>query len=139
MDARLGRPLPSGVGRVSQWFGERPEMYRKFGLAGHNGLDYSVKVGTAVLAAHEGIVTRGEDPEGYGRFVRVINGYRVTIYGHLSSISVKDGERVQPGQQLGLSGNTGNSTGPHLHFGLKWIHGTNPAYLGWVDPKPFRE
>lgn len=127
------------MGRVTQWFGERPEKYAHLGLAGHNGIDYGAPAGTPVLAAHEGIVTVGEDPEGYGTFVRVINGYRVTIYGHLSAITRKDGQRVQAGEQIGLVGSTGWSTGNHLHFGLKWIHGVNPAYRGWVDPKPFRE
>jgi len=139
MDASLHRPLPSGVGRVTQWFGERPDRYRSLGLAGHNGIDYSIPAGTPVLAAHEGIVTIGEDPDGYGMFVRVITGNRVTIYAHLSAITRKDGDRVQAGEQIALSGNTGWTTGPHLHFGLKWVHGTNPAYLGWVDPKPFRD
>ncbi len=135
---RLGRPLPVGVGWVTQWFGEHPEWYERYGLAGHNGLDYAVPVDTPVLAAHEGVVETGDDPVGYGLYVRVINGYAVTIYAHLSAVTVKDGERVTPGQQLGLSGNTGNSTGPHLHFGLKWVRGRNPAYRDWVDPVPFR-
>ena len=139
MDVSLGRPLPKGVGRVTQWFGERPEKYRPLGLAGHNGIDYSAPVGTPVLAAHEGIVTVGEDPGGYGKFVRVITRNRVTIYAHLSAITRQDGDQVQAGEQIGLSGNTGWSTGPHLHFGLKWMHGANQAYLGWVDPKPFRD
>lgn len=136
---RMARPLPVGSGFVSQWFGEHPEWYARYGLAGHNGLDYAVPLGTPVLAAHEGIVETGDDPAGYGLYVRVINGYAITIYAHLSAVAVKAGERVTPGQQLGLSGNTGNSTGPHLHFSLKWVRGRNPAYRDWVDPVPFRE
>lgn len=123
---------------MTQTFGANPNAYAVFDMAGHNGIDYGVPVGTPVLAAHEGIVSVGNDPPGYGLFVRVINGYRVTIYAHLSVITVQDGQRVQPGERLGLSGNTGNSTGPHLHFGLKWRGGFNPAYRDWVDPTPFR-
>ena len=139
MDATLARPLPSGVGRLTQNFGANPAMYARFGMAGHNGIDYGVKVGTPVLAAHEGIVSLGNDPPGYGLYVRVTNGYRMTIYAHLSKTTAADGQRVQPGEQIGLSGNTGNSTGPHLHFGLRWKHGCNPAYRDYVDPVPFRE
>lgn len=136
---QLRRPLPAGVGRVTQWFGEHPEWYTRFGLAGHNGLDYGAPEGTPVLAAHEGVLQAGRDPEGYGLYARVVNGYMVTIYAHLSAVTAAVGERVAAGQQLGLSGNTGNSTGPHLHFGLKWVRGRNPAYKDWVDPVPFRE
>lgn len=136
---RLGRPLPAGAVLVTQWFGEHPEWYARFGLAGHNGLDYGVPEGTPVLAAHEGVLQSDYDPEGYGLYVRVINGYMLTIYAHLSAVEVPDGTHVVKGQQIGLSGNTGNSTGPHLHFGLKWVRGRNPAYRDWVDPVPFRE
>ena len=139
MDATLARPLPSGVGRVTQQFGANPAMYARFDMAGHNGIDYGVKVGTPVLAAHEGIVSLRNDPPGYGLYIRVINGYRITIYAHLSKTIATDGERVVPGQTIGLSGNTGNSTGAHLHFGVKFKNGVNPAYRDWVDPVPFRE
>jgi len=138
MDCSLGRPLPAGTGRLTQTFGANPGAYACFDMAGHNGIDYGVAVGTPVLAAHEGIVSVGHDPPGYGEYVRVINGYRITLYGHLSAITATDGQRVAAGDQLGLSGNTGNSTGPHLHFGLKWIRGCNPAYRDWIDPVPFR-
>ncbi len=136
---RLMRPLPAGIGLVSQWFGEHPEWYARFGLAGHNGLDYGVDEGTPVLAAHEGVVQIGDDPDGYGLYVRVINGYAITLYAHLAEIVVSHGERVEAGRPLGLSGSTGYSTGPHLHFGLKWVRGRNPAYRDWVDPVPFRD
>lgn len=134
----LVRPLPNGSGYVTQRFGEHPEWYARFGLAGHNGLDYGVPRGTPVMAAHAGIVTVGDDPTGYGLYVRVTDDRRVTIYAHLSNILVLPGAQVVAGQNLGLSGSTGNSTGPHLHFGLKWLNGVNPAYAGWVDPVPFR-
>lgn len=134
----LGRPLPDGQGYVSQWFGEHPEWYARFGLAGHSGLDYAVPIGTPVLAAHAGVASVGNDPNGYGLYVRVTDATRVTLYAHLSKIMVVDNQPLRLGEQLGLSGNTGNSTGPHLHFALKWLRGRNPAYLGWVDPVPLR-
>ncbi len=135
----LARPLPVGLGRVTQWFGEHPEWYAGFGLAGHNGIDYVVPEGTPVYAAHEGVVEVGNDQLGYGVYARVISGWQITIYAHLSRLVAQPGVRVAPGALLGISGNTGNSTGPHLHFGLKFVRGRNPAYLNWVDPVPFRE
>ena len=136
---KLARPLASGVGRVSQWFGANPQMYEQFGMAGHNGLDYAVPVGTPILAAHGGVCTIGYDASGYGRWVRITEGdYRETIYAHLEAINVHSTRRVTVGEQIGTSGNTGFSTGPHLHFGLKFLHGRNPAYRDWVDPVPFR-
>jgi len=139
MDCGLGRPLPAGVGIVTQWFGDRPAYYARWDLAGHNGLDYGVVVGTPVLSALEGVVQRiGDDVAGYGLFVRVANGYMVSLYGHLSSILCQVGDHVDVGQQIGLSGNTGNSTGPHLHWGIRWVRGRNPAYGDWVDPAPLR-
>lgn len=137
-DCYLSRPLPKGHGRVTQWFGKNPALYARFGLAGHNGIDYGVPVGTPVLAAHSGKVETGNDPKGYGLYVRVTDAHRVTLYAHLSAFSVQSGQTVRLAQEIGKSGNTGNSTGPHLHFGLKWLNGFNQAYLGWVDPNPFR-
>jgi len=136
---KLARPLPLGLGLVSQWFGEHPEWYKRFGLAGHNGIDYAVPVGTTVLAAHAGIIEVGIDPPGYGNYVRVIGTQYTTLYAHLSRISVVKGQKVSVGTILGVSGNTGNSTGPHLHFGLKVQGMRNQAYLGWIDPVPFRK
>lgn len=135
---RMYRPLPAGKGVVSQLFGERPEVYARFGMAGHNGIDYVVPIGTPVLAAHSGTVEIGDDPQGYGLYVRIVNEHAITIYAHLSAIIVKVGDQVLANDQIGLSGNSGFSTGPHLHWGLKWRNGDNPAYRGWVDPLPFR-
>lgn len=134
MRITLSRPLPDGIGRVSQWFDEHPEWYKRFGLFAHNGLDYAAPQGTPVLAAHVGAVQIGNDPGGYGNYVKVIGARMTTIYAHLSQITVTAGQRVQPGDQLGLVGSTGNSTGPHLHFGLKIAGVRNQAYGDWLDP-----
>jgi len=134
MRITLGRPLPDGVGRVSQWFGEHPDWYKRFGLAGHNGLDYAAPLGSPVLAAHLGMVQRGFDPGGYGNWVKVVGSRMTTIYAHLSHISVQAGDRVQAGDQLGNVGSTGNSTGPHLHFALRIAGVRNQAYGNWLDP-----
>ena len=140
MEVTLQRPLPDGIGRVSQWFGENPDWYAKFGMAGHPGIDYAVPVGTPVLAAHAGRCTIGDDPTGYGTFIRItsFDDDMQTLYGHLNAVLVTQGERVERGQSIGNSGDTGNSTGPHVHWGLKLLKGRNPAYRDWVDPAPWR-
>ena len=134
MRITLARPLPDGTGRVSQWFGEHPDWYAPYGMAGHNGLDYAAPLGTAVLAAHVGMVQVGFDPGGFGNYVKVVGARMTTLYAHLSEITVTPGQKVQAGDQLGNVGSTGNSTGPHLHFGLRIAGIRSAAYGGWVDP-----
>ncbi len=105
---------------VTQAFGENPEAYARFGQSGHNGLDFAIPEGTPVMAAADGIVDRAMfDPGGYGNYVRVYHGGYSTLYGHLSRASVTIGNKVKAGDVIGYSGNTGNSTGPHLHFELR--------------------
>lgn len=84
----------------------------------HDGIDIAVPEGTAVKAAECGTVSYvSENAGGYGKFIKIDHGYGMqTAYGHLSRIDVKNGDEVSSGQVIALSGNTGNSTGPHLHF-----------------------
>ena len=96
--------------------------------ATHPGLDIAVPEGTEVRAAGGGLVVEvNENPE-YGRMVRLAHpqGYE-TLYGHLSQINVRQGDRISIGTVLGLSGNTGHSTAPHLHFEVRRNNAT-------VDP-----
>ena len=84
---------------------------------GHNGIDYGAPYGTPILAAEEGTVIKAEYYGGYGNcvFVAHENGIE-TRYAHMSVINVQKGDTVKRGQQIGLVGSTGHSTGPHLHF-----------------------
>ena len=84
----------------------------------HEGLDIAVSEGTPVLAAECGIVSYvSENAGGYGKFIRIDHGYGVeTAYAHLSKIEVSVGQSVNANTRIALSGNTGKSTGPHLHF-----------------------
>jgi murein DD-endopeptidase MepM/ murein hydrolase activator NlpD len=87
---------------------------------GHPGLDVAVSVGTRVLASASGVVeAAGEDPV-YGRYVRIAHpgGYE-TLYGHASRVLVTAHQRVRAHQLIALSGNTGASTAPHLHFEVR--------------------
>ncbi len=118
-DIRLRLPLDPPY-TVTQAFGENPEAYARFGQAGHNGLDFAVTEGTPVYAAADGSVDRSMfDPGGYGNYVRINHGGYSTLYGHLSRANVTIGNKVRAGDVIGYSGNTGNSTGPHLHFELR--------------------
>lgn len=87
---------------------------------GHNGLDFGIVVGTPVEATMDGkVVYAGWNNQGYGNLVIVENGAYKTYYAHLSSIPVSVGDSVNAGTTIGLSGNTGNSTGPHLHYEIR--------------------
>jgi murein DD-endopeptidase MepM/ murein hydrolase activator NlpD len=87
---------------------------------GHNGLDFGVPVGTQIKATMNGkVISAGWNNQGYGNLVIVENGPYRTYYAHLSSIPVKVGQEVSAGATVGLSGNTGNSTGPHLHYEVR--------------------
>ena len=89
--------------------------------AGHTGIDYACPIGTSILASEEGtVILAGWDNTGYGNMVVVRHpDLNVSIYAHLSLISVKVSQKVRQGEKIGESGNTGNSTGPHLHFEMR--------------------
>ncbi|MBQ0987886.1 transglycosylase family protein [Streptomyces sp. F63] len=97
----------------------------------HTGVDFSVPTGTSVKSIGSGTVVSAGWAGAYGNevVVRHADG-RFSQYAHLSSLSVSAGQTVQGGQQLGLSGSTGNSTGPHLHFEVR----TGQGYGSDVDP-----
>ena len=140
---------PTRSNAISQRFGENPHIYSKFGLPGHEGLDFAAPEGTEILAAADGFVSDirldgFSDPmlKPYGNQVRVqhAGGYE-TIYAHLSQVVVVRGQLIRGKQLLGLCGSTGHSTGPHLHLSLK-KHGATVAGLteypfDLVDPEPY--
>jgi len=101
------------------------------------GIDYAANEGTLVHAAFKGFVSsRDEGNTGYGLRVSIDHGNgRMTIYGHLSAVLVENGTYVETGAVIGRLGNSGNSTGPHLHFELR-INGipSDPGpFLGQID------
>ena len=98
--------------------------------ADHSGIDLGVVVGTTVLAAMEGTVTVVSNEGEYGTHVKIVNKDVTTIYAHCSKILVKKGTKIKKGQKIALSGNTGNTTGPHLHFEIRRDNRTvNPALV----------
>ena len=115
---------------ISQGFGANPKMYKKYGLKGHNGQDLSVPIGTPIYAPIAGVVLIGnEGLNGFGKYVRVtelVEGERKEItLAHLSRILVKSGQIISEKILIGYSGNTGNSTGPHLHWQLRRLDKNN--------------
>jgi murein DD-endopeptidase MepM/ murein hydrolase activator NlpD len=86
----------------------------------HEGIDLATPIGTAVDAAGSGRIIYAGPSSGYGLRIDVDHGNGLTTrYGHLSRLDVKVGDQVKAGGVLGLSGNTGDSTGPHLHFEVR--------------------
>ncbi|GAB4570834.1 MAG: hypothetical protein Kow0077_05940 [Anaerolineae bacterium] len=86
----------------------------------HSGVDYGIPVGTPVTATHSGqVVFAGWSPVGYGNLVILQNGAFITYYAHLSRFNVVEGQFVGAGSTIGWSGNTGNSTGPHIHYEVR--------------------
>jgi lysostaphin len=87
----------------------------------HEGIDFIVDVGTPVLAAAGGVVQfAGFHPQ-YGNMIDIDHGNDlVTRYAHLSKVLVKEGDLLQRGRRIGDSGNTGRTTGPHLHFEVRY-------------------
>jgi murein DD-endopeptidase MepM/ murein hydrolase activator NlpD len=87
----------------------------------HNGLDVGIVVGTPVHSSMDGkVIYAGWSPIGYGNLVIVQNGDYQTYYAHLSKIPVTAGQTIKAGETIGLSGSTGNSTGPHLHYEIRY-------------------
>lgn len=152
--------LPS----VAQPYGVNEERYGGQGMMidKHNGIDWAVPDNTPVRASHSGTVfqvwnsaTMGY--HGYGTYVKIrqrMNDYNgmETVYAHLSHSLVTEGQVVRRGELIGYSGNTGYSTKPHLHFGIRFLlflpsnDGIDKPYevenggngmLGWVDPAPY--
>jgi murein DD-endopeptidase MepM/ murein hydrolase activator NlpD len=102
--------MPIEDGRYTSKFGWR---WRKF----HEGMDLSAPEGTPVLAAHDGTVVLESDSWGrYGKVIVIKGEGLMTVYGHNSVNQVKQGAKVRRGQQIAKVGQTGNASGPHLHF-----------------------
>ncbi|MFN8529235.1 MAG: M23 family metallopeptidase [Anaerolineae bacterium] len=87
----------------------------------HSGVDLAVPIGTPVMAANSGsVIFSGGSNYGYGIAIVLAHGPYTTVYGHLSQTNVRCGQYVNAGQVIGLSGSTGNSSGPHLHFEIRY-------------------
>ena len=102
----------SGEWPITQYYGER--ITSSF----HTGIDYGCPLGTAILASEDGVIRfSGFDKTGYGYCMIIEHDVtHATLYAHMSMLRFGTGKKVERGEVIGYSGNTGNSTGPHLHF-----------------------
>ncbi len=110
--AELNRPkfVMPAAGRLTSGFGAR------WGTT-HYGLDIANSIGTPIVAAADGVVVEAGPASGFGLWVRVQHDDgTITVYGHVDTYSVREGEQVKAGEQIARMGNRGQSTGPHLHF-----------------------
>lgn len=123
---------PLSGGRLSSGFGGRNAPV-KGASTNHKGIDWAVPVGTAIMASNGGTVTKAGWGSGYGYCVYIKHeDGRETRYAHLSKVLVSVGQHVNQGQKIALSGNTGRSSGPHLHFELR-INGSAVNPLKYLE------
>ena len=112
-----GFPLGTTAWRVSDAYGWRTDPMGGLEEDFHIGNDLAAVEGTAVLAAADGVVRMAGRHKSYGNYLRVLHADGdETLYAHLQYLFVRAGEAVSAGQTLGTVGQTGNATGPHLHF-----------------------
>jgi murein DD-endopeptidase MepM/ murein hydrolase activator NlpD len=110
-----GSPIINQIG-LSSNYGTRLDPFTNL-LAQHPGVDFSAPAGTPILAAGDGIVLRAEYDSAYGNFIEIAHADQfISKYAHASKMHVKAGQRIQRGQVIAEVGNTGRSTGPHLHY-----------------------
>jgi hypothetical protein len=146
---KVGLPFKTNC-RIGQLFGNPAPMYSNIGLKGHNGADMSCSTGTEIISCTDGVVEYAGEDSSAGLGVYIIGkvgdqNYRF-IYWHLKEFKCSVGDSVHTGDVIGISDNTGLSTGPHLHWGIKpvkWNGSTwsseneNDGYRGAIDPFPF--
>jgi len=141
------KSLPINPAVITQYFGARPWFYRKYSMKGHNGIDFRTRMWNTPLGRrHVRAVDDGEVVKvvqrrygGYGTYVRIKHeDGGETIYGHKFSVYVKTGDKVQGGDIIGISDNTGDSSGPHLHLGYRPPNfDYQNGYKGYIDPYPY--
>lgn len=134
--------LPANGSVVSGYGMRRHPIYKTMRM--HEGIDIVTRVGTPVFATGDGVVTFADVGPGYGKHVRIRHpqtGYE-TLYAHLSGISedIREGTSVERGEKIGVTGNSGMSTGPHLHYEVRNDTGQalNPVHFFATDMTPRR-
>lgn len=160
MALRIIHPIANGT-YITQYFGLTE--FAKNGyyghdpitgkVRGHNGLDFRARTPLPVYAPFSGTVTKAVTSDsGYGYHVKIRNKeYGVEcVLAHLSKVEVREGLNIDAGDRIGFTGNTGYSTAPHLHFGIRFLHNLSPLPIknwtvkgydlnmyGYVDPLPY--
>ena len=138
---------PTDYTYITQEYGANPQIYSRFGMPGHEGVDIRALNNTNIYCCADGVVYRvhnNPDPRvhAYGKHVRVRHkdGYK-TVYGHLARPLVRVGQELKAGELLGRANSTGASTGSHLHLTLKRDGATDRGETNFpkdiIDPTPF--
>ncbi len=118
---------------ISSYYGRRfHPIHKRYQM--HHGIDYAARIGSPVYVTGKGIVKAAYYASGYGRVVKVDHGFGyMSIYAHLNKYIVSKGDTIKRGQLIGYVGNTGISTGPHLHYEIRKNNRTkNPLYY-YID------
>jgi|SRR3990167_11122691 len=132
--------------KITQKFGERPEVYKQFGMDAHDALDLKTRYIDSplghmeVMASHDGVISElVYGKTGYGNYIKIMKkGLGETLYAHLSQIKVAKNQIVKQGQIIGITGNTGFSSAPHLHFSFRpEKNDMKNGYFGRIDPTPY--
>jgi hypothetical protein len=107
--------------RMASGYGMRIDPHYKVPKM-HQGMDFTAPTGTPIYATGDGVVLRADSKaSGYGKHIRIDHGYGyVTLYGHMSRLNVRPGQKVKRGETIGLVGSTGKSTAPHLHYEVRY-------------------
>ncbi|MEH6443330.1 MAG: peptidoglycan DD-metalloendopeptidase family protein [Oceanospirillaceae bacterium] len=119
--------------RVNDGFGMRYHPIKKV-RSMHKGIDFKAAKGTPIYAPADGVIRMAERRSANGKFIKIVHNFGfATSYSHLSKYLVKTGDYVHKGQKIAESGNTGQSTGPHLHYELLYLSkAINPAdFVAW--------
>jgi murein DD-endopeptidase MepM/ murein hydrolase activator NlpD len=118
---------------ISSYYGRRfHPVYKRYKM--HHGIDYAAQIGTPVYATGKGVVKAAHYQSGYGKVIKINHGFGyLSVYAHLSKYIVSKGDTIKRGQLIGYVGNTGVSTGPHLHYEIRKNNRTqNPLYF-YID------
>jgi len=136
---------PTDYSVITQKYAANPQIYTRFGMPGHEGVDIRALTNTNIYSCADGVVYRVHNDPGahaYGKHVRVRHkdGYK-TVYGHLARPLVREGQELKAGELLGKADSTGASTGSHLHLTLKRDGATDRGETNFpkdiIDPTPF--
>lgn len=142
-DIRILHPVknPAFRDRITQIYGVNAANYP---TNGHAGVDIGLVTGSELVSPMDGVAVEVIDQGsgGYGRYIKIEAdaGWGHALLGHMSQFLVQQGQAVKAGQVIGLSGNTGNSTGPHVHIAMRiYPAPRNDGMNGWDDPLPYLE
>lgn len=134
----------AGIYPVASRFGEIPventlkQKYKEWGIKGHHGIDFKLPLGTKVVATDSGKVVQAGNNNDFGTSVTLEHAWGSSIYAHLKEVRVSPGQKIKIGQVIGLSGQSGFTTGAHLHFGIKpLVVNFDNGYLGFISPEPY--